>query len=61
MTIITLAYNSDDDNLKGEEYIGIPNFQGIYESDQLEDWIFKIVISFIFNYFAFRLFCIIFH
>jgi hypothetical protein len=32
-TIITLAYDSDDDNLKGEGYIGIPNFQGIYESD----------------------------
>jgi hypothetical protein len=31
--ITTLVYNSDDDNLKGEEYIGIPNFQGIYKSD----------------------------
>jgi hypothetical protein len=36
-TIITLVYNGDDNNLKGGEYIGIPNFQGIYKSDQLED------------------------
>jgi hypothetical protein len=35
-TIITLAYNGDDNNLKEGGYIGIPNFQGIYESDQLE-------------------------
>jgi hypothetical protein len=36
-TIITLAYNSNDDNLEGGGYTGIPNFQGIYKSDQLED------------------------
>jgi hypothetical protein len=31
--IITLAYDSNDDDLEGGGYIGIPNFQGIYESD----------------------------
>jgi hypothetical protein len=49
-TIITLAYNGDDDDLEEEGYIGIPNFQGIYESDQSEHWIFEIVISFVLQF-----------
>jgi hypothetical protein len=53
-----LAYDGDDDDLEGEGYAGIPNFQGIYESDQSEHWIFEIVISFVFDCFAFWLFCI---
>jgi hypothetical protein len=31
--IITLAYNNNNNNLEKEEYIEIPNFQGIYKLD----------------------------